>query len=78
MLIFCAMYLFSQLFGWPCNVSAISLLPDSRWYPAVFAVVGHSIRDFSVEGMVVPAGQKVMGCLWGTLHDPQVFSDPER
>ncbi|KAK9836752.1 hypothetical protein WJX74_007457 [Apatococcus lobatus] len=48
-----------------------------RWYPAVFALAGHSTRDFVVEGKLVPAGVKVLACLYGTCHDPTVFEDPE-
>ncbi|KAK9822960.1 hypothetical protein WJX74_009114 [Apatococcus lobatus] len=49
-----------------------------RWYPVVHSLVGYSLRDFTVEGMLVPANEKVMACLWGTLHDPTVFENPKR
>ena len=49
-----------------------------RVFPVVHSIVGYSLRDFTVEGMLVPANEKILCCLWGTLHDPKVFEDPEK
>ena len=48
-----------------------------RW-PIVHIVRGQSIRDIVVEGKLVPKNSTVLAALHGTMHDPAVYTEPER
>jgi fatty-acid peroxygenase len=44
------------------------------FFPLTAAI---ATRDVSLEGLAIPAGQWVMADLYGTLHHPALFKDPE-
>ena len=48
-----------------------------RW-PIVHIVRGFSIREIIVEGKAIPKDSTVIGALHGTMHDPTVYTDPEK
>lgn len=39
---------------------------------------GRVAKDCSFRGLRIPKGMKAVGCLDATMHDPQIFADPER
>lgn len=49
-----------------------------RKWPIVHIVRGQSVRDFVVEGKTVPKDSTVIAALHGTMHDPVVYTDPDK
>jgi cytochrome P450 len=49
-----------------------------RYRPPVQGTVRLALRDFEVDGTVIPAGSKVMSFIAGANHDPTVFEHPSR
>ncbi|KAH9983875.1 cytochrome P450 [Russula vinacea] len=50
-----------------------------RWHPVTPLSVSHKVIKSDVyEGYFIPAGSTVIPNVWGMLHDPNIFTEPDR
>lgn len=49
-----------------------------RHYPFVPALAARTRRDVPWRGSTIPAGERVLLDVYGTLHDPAMWTDPDR
>ncbi|KAH9983872.1 cytochrome P450, partial [Russula vinacea] len=50
-----------------------------RWHPVAPLGVSHKVIKSDVyEGHFIPAGSTVIPNVWGMLHDPNIFTEPDR
>ncbi|WP_339757081.1 cytochrome P450 [uncultured Hoeflea sp.] len=75
------------LFHNPDALAAVRRSPETlpraiaealRLEPPVLALNRYALRDFHFDGLVLPAGSKVMMMWAAGNHDPSVFPEPER
>ncbi|KAI0259889.1 cytochrome P450 [Gloeopeniophorella convolvens] len=59
-------------------VSAV-LKETLRWHPVTPLATPHRVvQNDTYDGHFIPAGSVVIGNVWGILHDPVAFPEPER
>ncbi|KAI9432091.1 cytochrome P450 [Lactarius indigo] len=50
-----------------------------RWHPVTPLAVPHKVTKSDVyEGYYIPAGSTIIPNVWGMMHDPAVFPEPDR
>jgi len=50
-----------------------------RWHPVTPLGLSHRVTKSDVyEGYYIPAGSIVIPIVWGMLHDPNIFTEPDR
>ncbi|KAH9008693.1 cytochrome P450 [Lactarius deliciosus] len=50
-----------------------------RWHPVTPLAVPHMVTKSDVyEGYYIPAGSTIIPNVWGMMHDPAVFPEPDR
>lgn len=49
-----------------------------RFDPPVGSVPRFAIRDFAIDGVMIPAGQPVSMSVLAALRDPEVYQDPDK
>ncbi|KAH8998286.1 cytochrome P450 [Lactarius hatsudake] len=50
-----------------------------RWHPVTPLGVPHMVRVSDIyEGYYIPAGSIIIPNVWGMMHDPAVFAEPDR
>ncbi|KAF8268432.1 cytochrome P450 [Lactarius quietus] len=50
-----------------------------RWHPVTPFALPHRVTEDDIyEGHHIPAGSTILPNVWGMMHDPEVFAEPDR